>query len=252
MKRTLTKAKLPAAIAAMLFSGALFAQAAPGTTPGATEQQPGYGQQQPGVGEQQPGMGERQPGLGEQQPGVGERQPGVGMGEPGVTVGTLTDEQRELLQSMDKQGTGEITRDELLSYFEEHADNDRLGPAEFAAFMKTDDAQQIQAKEDLKHEHRALFDQIDKAGDGHITRDELIGWFEQHAVNDRLTEQEFAAFVQGEDTGISPMEPRDPAMTPTPERDPTMTPGDPTITPGEPRDPTMAPQTEPAPPGGVR
>jgi hypothetical protein len=103
------KTRLPVTLAAMAFSGALFAAGAqtgeaPGTAPlGPQVTDPGYS------------------------PGAVER-------------GDLAVVHRELFEAIDRDGDGYISREELLSWFEEHdrAGDDRLSQSEFAAFMEGD------------------------------------------------------------------------------------------------------------------
>jgi hypothetical protein len=69
---------------------------------------------------------------------------------------------------------------------------------------------------DLGHAERQLFEAIDEDGDGYVSREELLSWFEQHdrAGDNRLSESEFAAFMQTEELRDDPM------VSPEVDRDP--------------------------------
>jgi hypothetical protein len=73
---------------------------------------------------------------------------GVQYGTEGTPQGTLelTQAERELFQAIDRDGDGYITRNELLTWFEEHdrLGDDRLSQAEFAAFVAPDDVMRLQ------------------------------------------------------------------------------------------------------------
>jgi hypothetical protein len=110
------KSKIPVALAAMAFSGVLAAGAAQtGGEAGSPGLQQGTGAQ---VGE------EARP-----QAGVVDR-PGIGA--------DIDVAHQELFKSLDVDGDGYISREELLSWFEEHdkAGDGRLSPSEFAAFLE--------------------------------------------------------------------------------------------------------------------
>jgi hypothetical protein len=61
-----------------------------------------------------------------------------------------------------------------------------------------------EGQEDLGWTEDMLFQVIDMDGDGYITREELLAWFEAHdrAGDGRLDESEFAAFLRLE--GVDP------------------------------------------------
>jgi hypothetical protein len=84
-----------------------------------------------------------------------------------------------------------------------------------------------------------LFAAIDRDGDGYITQEELLSWFEEHdrAGDGRLSQGEFAAFMGAEDVTVSP------------EADPTLSPHeDPgAVPPVEPAGPQVADPDQPAP-----